>query len=60
MEPEPGRDDLGFVDDQQIARYEELDEVADVAMSGWRVAAIDEETSRVARLDRVLGDARLG
>ena len=54
------RDHLGVVDHEQVTVAEQVGQVAHVAMLGRRAPPVDQQTRRVPRLDRVLGDALVG
>ena len=58
VEPQAGRNDLGFVDDEEIARLQQVGQIGDVAVLRRRVTPVDEELGSVAWFDRNLGDAR--
>ncbi len=57
LQPQPGRDDLGVVDHQQITVGEQRRKIANVEVSGLGTPPVDQQPRCVAGFDRHLGDA---
>ena len=57
-QPQAGRDDPRVVDDDEVARPQQVGQVADVAVLRRGAATVDEQPGGVAWLDRLLGDQR--
>ena len=53
---QPGRDDLGVVEHQQVARPQQLRQIGDTPVAQPAGRRQDQQPRRVARLGRAVGD----